>query len=360
MNLNINENIKRLRKAKNITQEKLAEHLNVSIQAVSKWERGETFPDISMIIPLASYFGVSTDELLGVDAAKNEARIQEYLDEMKELNYQGKWHEATELGAKAHKEFPNDFRLMHEYTTYIIGGRADHSTENILAHADEVTAICERILDECNIDYIRHEALVTLSRVDKARGYIDKALERLAILPDWFTTCGQVTEQLFAKDTSEFKYWISRNFFELFDFAHNKFLKIIWFASDVPFDKKVGKTLQVADFLLNMIEETNHELLYHLVFATYSEIARQHRMAEKYENVGKYYDIALSYAVKFDKFLASDRENCYITQKFKDETKQKYNAVARHLTWLENNPWFEEARKHENFNAMLEKYKQFT
>ena len=65
MQLYIGENIKRLRRQKGITQETLAERMNVSTAAVSKWERNETFPDISMVIPLASYFGVSTDELLG-------------------------------------------------------------------------------------------------------------------------------------------------------------------------------------------------------------------------------------------------------------------------------------------------------
>ena len=72
MKLYIGENIKRLRRQKGITQETLAERMHISTAAVSKWERGETFPDISMVIPLASYFGVSTDEILGLNAAKNE------------------------------------------------------------------------------------------------------------------------------------------------------------------------------------------------------------------------------------------------------------------------------------------------
>ena len=79
MNMYIGENIKRLRREKNITQEKLAEHLRISCQAISKWERGETFPDITLVIPIAGYFGVSTDELLGVDHAKNEQKIRDQI-----------------------------------------------------------------------------------------------------------------------------------------------------------------------------------------------------------------------------------------------------------------------------------------
>ena len=72
MQLYIGDNIKRLRRQKGITQETLAERMHVSTAAVSRWERNEALPDISMLLPLASYFGVSTDELLGLDAAKTE------------------------------------------------------------------------------------------------------------------------------------------------------------------------------------------------------------------------------------------------------------------------------------------------
>ena len=64
MNIYISDNIKRLRKQKGITQETLAERMHVSTAAVSNWERNEALPDISMVLPLASYFGVSTDEQL--------------------------------------------------------------------------------------------------------------------------------------------------------------------------------------------------------------------------------------------------------------------------------------------------------
>ena len=85
MQLYIGENIKRLRKQKGVTQETLAERMHVSTAAVSKWERNETLPDISMVIPLASYFDVSTDELLGLDAAKNEEKNSNNSKRAKEI-----------------------------------------------------------------------------------------------------------------------------------------------------------------------------------------------------------------------------------------------------------------------------------
>ena len=72
MNIYFGENLKNLRKQKNLTQERLAEFLGVSFQTVSKWERGDTYPDITMLPEIASFFRVSVDELLGVNRAADE------------------------------------------------------------------------------------------------------------------------------------------------------------------------------------------------------------------------------------------------------------------------------------------------
>jgi Predicted transcriptional regulators len=67
------QTIKKLRKERSLTQEELAEQLNVTFQAVSKWENDTGMPDISQIVPLASVFGVSTDVLFGtVGTSDNE------------------------------------------------------------------------------------------------------------------------------------------------------------------------------------------------------------------------------------------------------------------------------------------------
>ena len=55
--------IKRLRESGNMTQHQLAEKINVSDKAISKWETGRGYPDISMIEPLAEALGVSVIEL---------------------------------------------------------------------------------------------------------------------------------------------------------------------------------------------------------------------------------------------------------------------------------------------------------
>ena len=63
--LKINEQIATLRKQKDITQDELAQALGVTNQSVSKWESGACCPDIQLLPEIATYFGISVDELLG-------------------------------------------------------------------------------------------------------------------------------------------------------------------------------------------------------------------------------------------------------------------------------------------------------
>ena len=62
-NANLSANISKLRKGKGITQEQLAAALNISSQAVSKWETGVSQPDTMTLPLIADYFGVSIDYL---------------------------------------------------------------------------------------------------------------------------------------------------------------------------------------------------------------------------------------------------------------------------------------------------------
>ena len=80
--INFSENLRRLRKAKDIKQEALAEAMNVSRQTVSKWENGTAMPDFKKLNALAEYFGVTMDELLGFSNDKNNNdNINDYTKE---------------------------------------------------------------------------------------------------------------------------------------------------------------------------------------------------------------------------------------------------------------------------------------
>lgn len=77
-NIKMGRFICELRKSRNLTQKSLAEHLGITDKAVSKWERGLSCPDISLIIPLAKLLGVTVSELL--NSEKKESVPQEEVE----------------------------------------------------------------------------------------------------------------------------------------------------------------------------------------------------------------------------------------------------------------------------------------
>lgn len=85
--MTVGERIQQLRKAAGLSQEQLAEQLDVSRQSVSKWELNDAAPEISKIIALSELFGVSTDELLkGAESAHATPKRQESIDTIARLN----------------------------------------------------------------------------------------------------------------------------------------------------------------------------------------------------------------------------------------------------------------------------------
>ncbi len=88
MSIQIGNIIKTLRKQHNMTQDELAEKLNVSSQAVSKWENGRNMPDITLLLDIADCFGVTVDDLLRDNKSLSVFRLDEYVmtDEFKEMS----------------------------------------------------------------------------------------------------------------------------------------------------------------------------------------------------------------------------------------------------------------------------------
>lgn len=114
MEICLKDKLRTLRTKKSITQEALANHLGITSQSVGKWERGEGFPDITLLPKIALYFNVTVDELLCVDRIRIDETIEAYIKESWGYKNAGDNIKNLELWEKAHAEFPNDCRVMIE------------------------------------------------------------------------------------------------------------------------------------------------------------------------------------------------------------------------------------------------------
>jgi len=153
LTINIGQTIKSMRKEKDITQETLANFLGVTNQSISKWERNETYPDITMLPAIASFFGTSVDNLLGINKIEQERKLQYYCNEYSRLWSEHKFEEVTSLMKDAVCEFPGNFDLLVKYLNCLTG--TQNKSDYLISVKQEVQNIYEMIQEHCTIDSIR-------------------------------------------------------------------------------------------------------------------------------------------------------------------------------------------------------------
>ncbi len=159
MDINLKDKLRSLRVGKGITQEALANHLGITPQSVGKWERGEGFPDITLLPKIAFFFDVTIDELLSVDKTRVEETISEYQRQSKIFRQNGENQQNLEIWEKAYSEFPNDCRVIEGLMNAI---NRDAVYPCPKAEAERIIALGEELLQKSNNTEQRESAIQTL------------------------------------------------------------------------------------------------------------------------------------------------------------------------------------------------------
>ena len=167
MNINFSEVFKKLRREKELTQEQAAEVFCVSPQAVSRWECGQTTPDITLLPVIAEYFGVSLEVLLGVENERRKAQHDKYMADFDSAIREGRVNDCIEISRAGLKDFPRSYELMNAlmYALFIAGdetGNIPDWKENQAKYSHEIIDLGERIIAGCTDDNIRLEAKARL------------------------------------------------------------------------------------------------------------------------------------------------------------------------------------------------------
>lgn len=180
--LALGNNIKKYRKDRKITQEQLAEVLGVSDQAVSRWENGTTYPDIELLPTIALYFGVTVDDLMGMEAFKDESDIADILKKRQELKNRGEVIKSCELLRKAVKRYPKNYELL-SMLVYDLEFANTDDEESRISNLHEAESLIERILAECQDEGLCRAmigqkiwVLNWLDRTDEAVALAEKSL----------------------------------------------------------------------------------------------------------------------------------------------------------------------------------------
>lgn len=353
MKMMIGENIKRLRKDKNITQEQLAEVLSLSCTAVSKWERGETYPDITLLQPLAYFFGVSVDDLLGYDEEKISKRISEQLDEYRRLERSCDPNTLSFITQLYH-EYPNDYRVMNAYMWYITGDMADNDTAAILENENLLSSICERLLSGCTDENLRHQAWNMRGKILHAKGQTKEALTVYREhMSNWCQTAQQKSEQLFAKDTPEFLHWVKLNAYELASFCADKYHKSIFFDQSIPYKTRVARIEAFGDEVSELRKKTGEffwaVMERQVMVRLYNDLIHRGGELEDIIRIGeKWLSSSNDIKALAEKEMLYSKENiskCYSNKQYISSILQ-----SKHSRYIE-------LLKNPRFAEMLQKYK---
>jgi len=309
----IGENIKRLRRERDVTQEKLAEHLNISCQAISKWERSETYPDITLVMPIAAYFRVTTDELLGINHVKNEARIIEHIAEYDRLSNLGKDKEKCDYIRAAYKEFPNDWRIIEKYMWMLLYDPHIERFDDFPGfptHINELERLCNRILDKCSKIDLRLSATGILIDICKHRGDDEKARAMMEHFP---ASYGNVRSEVYevayrnkvklwheeSESRSKWHLQMRKNIDEYVTTLIVKFRNCVM-SSSLLYQERINQYSKVVDFIKFIHEDGDYGFRHYPLSEIYDMITRDYIRLENYEKAAEYLELTFSHAKQYD------------------------------------------------------------
>ena len=309
MTIYFGENLKRLRKEKEMTQEALADFLGVSFQTISKWERGETYPDITTLPVISRFFNVPIDDLLGVNKAREEEKINEYLklyDEMKLKDLTLVYNRFQ----TAVKEFPNDFRILIRYMEllYDVKGFGQGGYKDI---SKEISSIYEKIQNHCTDDNIRiRSKVIMISHLLTLYSCVPNEEGKYRVHKDYLVHAEEIVSTLPSiNDTKELMLMSLAFDTENYNITHRNALEeLLFILQDTLFgysyNYKPEKRLEIFKHiqgLINLIfDDGNYGKNCVNRLYNYGHIGHLYHQIGDDENALKYLKIAVEYAKELD------------------------------------------------------------
>ena len=341
MTIHLKEQLKKLRRERGGTQEDLAAHLGVTVQAVSKWERGEGFPDINLLPAIASFYDVSIDDLLGVGQLEKEKKIEEYRKRSIELSHEGKNEARVAVWREAQKEFPNDLSVI-KWLMDALG------IEDRRKNAEEIIEYGERILEESTDNVMRSGALQSLCLTYyDAKGDAEAARKYADMASVYAVSKNELMRHILEGDKAV--EWCQSNIQELVDLIGLNTLTMCWKGEYAPKDTIRAYRFVVA--LFDLLYPDGNAGAYHERYANYYE-----RMAHEYKTLGDEAEMfrcleeAAEHSIRYDTpeegFYTAFMVNKVAMNKsgFKNYQENRSGLLLKHLQGKAYDPWRNDER----------------
>ena len=297
MTVKIGEKIKDLRKKADVTQEKFAEYLGVSPQAVSKWEVEGCYPDLELLAPMASFFNITIDELMGFDSVKNKEKIDEIFKLAHEKSNKGLLAEELELIRNAIQEFPNNYNLL-AHLAHILRMIKTKTDEEKQKNLREAIAINERILDDCTDDEIRDGVLQKLAFCYKDVGEKEKAVAAARKLAYIYCSSDQVLAHIY--EGEELYELLVNNVRAHIDLLTGTLMQIGRSKYQGDLNKKIKVYKKAVDIIELMWENGDYGFYNGRLAEFYIDMSKSYIALEDFENALGCLEKMAKYAIAYD------------------------------------------------------------
>ncbi len=150
MTLGFAENLRRLRREKNMTQERLAELIGVVPQSVSRWETGATYPDIELLPLIADIFGVTVDMMLRSSEDEREGALRSEIISIGDTIKSGEYQKAADMIGAMRRSWPDATKMKASEEFWRIYFSSYHNGRyKNKALYDELIRLTEIIVSDC-------------------------------------------------------------------------------------------------------------------------------------------------------------------------------------------------------------------
>lgn len=178
--LHFADNIVRLRRIKKITQEQLADFVGVTKASVSKWETGQSLPDVLLLPRIAAYFDVTIDELLGYELWLSKEQIrklyQELASDFAERPFEEVMEKSRGLVKRYYSCYPFLFQMASLWLNHAELEKDAGKQRQVL---EEIRKLCEHIIEDCKDIGICNDAMLLRSLVELQLGKTQEVIETL-------------------------------------------------------------------------------------------------------------------------------------------------------------------------------------
>lgn len=177
--MKINEIIKEKRTALGYTQEQLAKYLNLTTPAVNKWERGVTYPDITILPALARLLKTDLNTLLSFKDDLSDYEVGLFLNEISEMGFE----QAYQFAMDKINEYPTCYRLIINVVSLLQGMLETSKVSDVSKYHQEIDELIERALQSDDLTITNQARVLLISKYLKAKDYL-RAEELINELPD--------------------------------------------------------------------------------------------------------------------------------------------------------------------------------